>query len=68
VDLAERGAGALIGKRQSGLTDIGMEAIKNRKLVEIAKSEAEKLIAKDPTLSQHHTLTSFLDTLEFHGE
>lgn len=68
VDLAERGAGALIGKRQSGLTDIGMEAIKNRKLVEIAKSEAEKLIAKDPTLSQHRTLTSFLDTLEFHGE
>lgn len=68
VDLAERGAGALIGKRQSGLTDIGMEAIKNRKLVEVAKQKAHELITSDPTLSSYPTLTSFLDSLEFHGE
>lgn len=68
VDLAERGAGALIGKRQSGLTDIGMEAIKNRKLVEVAKQKAHELITSDPTLTGYPILTSFLDSLEFHGE
>lgn len=68
VDLAERGAGVLIGKRQSGLTDIGMEAIKNRKLVEVAKQKAHELITTDPTLQNYPELTSFLDSLEFHGE
>lgn len=68
VDLAERGAGALIGKRQSGLTDTGMEAIKNRKLVELAKQKAQELIAKDPNLQKHLLLSDFLNTLEYHGE
>lgn len=68
IDLAERGAGALIGKRQSGLTDIGMEAIKNRKLVEAAKQKAHELITSDPTLQNYPILISFLDALEFHGE
>jgi len=49
-DLELRGAGELGGKRQWGVSDIGMEAIKNLKMVEAAREEAEALLAADPTL------------------
>jgi ATP-dependent DNA helicase RecG len=70
IDLTERGPGSLIGNRQSGLSDIGMEAIKNRKLVEIAKKEAEKLLANDPKLSQpqHSPLREKIEALSIHEE
>jgi ATP-dependent DNA helicase RecG len=70
VDLSERGAGSLIGNRQSGLTDIGMEAIKNRKLVEIAKEEARNVLDHDPKLikPEHQTLKNKIDEFTFHEE
>ncbi len=68
VDLADRGAGSLIGNRQSGLTDIGMEAIKNRKLVETAKSEAQKLLQSDPSLSNYPNLKAKIESFAFHEE
>jgi len=49
-DLAQRGSGELSGKKQWGLTDIGMEAIKNIKMVEAARLEATKIIEKDSQL------------------
>lgn len=49
-DLALRGAGELAGNRQWGVSDIAMEAIKNLRLVEAARSEAARLIEKDPEL------------------
>jgi ATP-dependent DNA helicase RecG len=52
-DLEIRGAGELYGRRQWGLSDIGMEALKNLKLVEAARTEASALIQKDPTLEKH---------------
>jgi len=52
-DLSFRGSGDLYGFRQSGLSDIGMEALKNIKLVEAARSEARNLIEKDPELTKH---------------
>ncbi len=55
-DLEIRGAGELYGARQSGLSDIGMEALKNLKLVEAARSEASLLVKKDPTLKKHPVL------------
>lgn len=57
-DLLFRGAGELTGGKQSGITDIGMEAIKNIKLVEAARVEAKELIKKDielTSLPQVHT-------------
>ncbi|MCH8050365.1 hypothetical protein IIB51_03140 [Patescibacteria group bacterium] len=51
-DLKIRGSGELYGKKQWGLTDIGMEAIKNIKMVEAARSEAHVLIASDPSLKK----------------
>lgn len=44
-DLQFRGSGDLYGQKQSGLSDLGMEAIKNLKLVEAARTEAKELIA-----------------------
>ena len=49
-DLKLRGAGELYGRAQSGLTDLGMEALKNLKMVEAARKEAQKLIKTSPSL------------------
>lgn len=45
-DLQFRGSGELYGQKQSGLTDLGMEAIKNLKLVEAARNEAQSLVSE----------------------
>lgn len=55
-DLQIRGAGELYGRRQWGLSDIGMEALKNLKLVEAARTEAFALVQKDPELVRYPTL------------
>jgi ATP-dependent DNA helicase RecG len=43
-DLQFRGSGELYGGKQSGLSDLGMEAIRNLKLVEAARTEARHLV------------------------
>ena len=53
LDLALRGEGSLSGGRQWGLSDVGMEAIKNIKMVEAARTEAKKIIKADPTLARY---------------
>lgn len=50
-DLQFRGSGELYGAKQSGLTDLGMEAIKNLKLVEAARNEARHLVETHPDLN-----------------
>lgn len=55
-DLSQRGPGQLSGAKQWGISDVGMDALKNLKLVEAARSEAQKLIKSDPTLGSHRTL------------
>jgi ATP-dependent DNA helicase RecG len=55
-DLKIRGPGELHGRSQSGLTDLGMDALKNIKMVEIARSEAQRIVNTDPTLTHHPTL------------
>lgn len=52
-DLTFRGSGELYGAKQSGLTDLGMEAIKNIKMVEAARTEAKLLVENDGDLSNH---------------
>jgi len=56
LDLALRGAGELGGGKQWGLTDLGMEAIKNLKMVQAARTEAQTLIATDPNLTGYPKL------------
>ena len=51
-DLTFRGSGELYGGKQSGLSDLGMEAIRNLKLVEAARNEAQHLVAAHPELKK----------------
>lgn len=53
LDLQQRGIGELNGKRQWGVSDIGMEAIKNIKMVEAARTEVAEILHKDPGLYNH---------------
>lgn len=50
LDLAQRGAGELAGTKQWGISDLGMEALKNIKMVEAARAEAKELLKNDPKL------------------
>jgi RecG-like helicase len=51
-----RGIGTLHDGKQWGISDLAMEAIKNPKLVEIAREEARTLIENDPELTSHQNL------------
>ena len=55
-DLAQRGAGELYGKRQWGISDMAMEALKNLKMVEAARKEAHELIEKDEEIKKYPEL------------
>jgi ATP-dependent DNA helicase RecG len=55
-DLTLRGAGELYGRKQWGLSDIAMEAIKNIKMVEAARTEASAIIDKDVNLKTYPLL------------
>ncbi len=70
LDLTLRGAGELGGTKQWGITDLGMEAIKNIKMVEAARTEAVRLITKDPELKKYPLLKQKVreKTSEFHFE
>lgn len=57
-DLKIRGAGELVSGRQWGVSDIAMEALKNIKLVEAARTEAAILVAKDPELKKYPVLAT----------
>ncbi|HEY4521875.1 MAG TPA: ATP-dependent DNA helicase RecG [Candidatus Paceibacterota bacterium] len=46
-DLEFRGAGELTGKNQWGVSDIGMDALKNLKMVEAARTEAKMVVEKN---------------------
>jgi ATP-dependent DNA helicase RecG len=60
MDLLQRGPGELSGRAQWGISDIGMEALKNLKLVEAARSEALALVEKDSELTKHPLLKETL--------
>ncbi len=62
-DLTLRGSGELYGMKQWGLTDLGMEAIKNIKMVEAARTEAQRLIAEDQELKNHPAIANKIATL-----
>ena len=66
-DLLQRGPGELAGRKQWGISDIGMEALKNLKLVEAARTEALELIKKDETLSRHPLLAQMVASRAQHA-
>jgi len=60
-DLEIRGPGELLGDSQSGLPDIAMKAIKNPKLLKIAKEKALGVVGKDSELKNYPELKKRLD-------
>ena len=70
ADLEARGAGDLFGRKQWGVSDLGMEALKNLKLIRAAREEADSLIRKDPLLSNYPALRERIESAgsELHGE
>jgi ATP-dependent DNA helicase RecG len=67
MDLALRGSGELGGGKQWGISDLGMEAIKNIKMVEAAREEAKRLLTEDITLAAYPTLRETLTLREKPG-
>ena len=63
-DLQLRGPGQFLGKEQTGLPDIAMDALKNIELVKAAKSSAEELLSNDPDFSKNPLLAERFK--EFH--
>jgi len=70
LDLSLRGAGLLSGDKQWGITDLGMEAMKNIKMVEAARNEAIAIIQKDIDLKSFPLLSETLASknLKLHFE
>jgi ATP-dependent DNA helicase RecG len=59
VDLKLRGPGDIMGKQQSGVLQLQIaDLVKDKELLVVARNEAIKLLAKDPSLNQpeHQTL------------
>ena len=70
ADLENRGAGDLYGRKQWGVSDLGMEALKNVKLIQAARDEAHALVARDPSLRNFPALAMRVANsgAELHGE
>ena len=61
IDLKLRGPGQLLGKAQSGLSDIAMENLNNLKLIKIAKAEAQNILKIDSKLKKHPLIKKALE-------
>ena len=64
LDMTARGIGMLMDGKQWGMSDVAMEAIKNPKLVEIARNEAQELLDNDPTLENYPDLNTLITKRE----
>jgi ATP-dependent DNA helicase RecG len=68
-DLEMRGSGELAGGKQWGITDIGMDALRNLKMVEAARAEAQEILKNDPLLKKNPLLKERIeaksDTIHF---
>ncbi len=63
-DLQFRGSGDLYGQKQSGISDLGMEAMRNLRLVEAAREEARKLVDEDIEFSGYPAIRNKLAKME----
>lgn len=64
LDLKLRGSGSLSGEKQWGLSDIGMEALQNLKMVEAARTEAREILKQDPELKKYPELLDKITSTE----
>jgi ATP-dependent DNA helicase RecG len=66
IDLSLRGTGDLAGTKQWGMSDLAMEAIKNIKMVEFARKEAQEIIQEDPRLESFPELDAIMKHDSYH--
>jgi len=52
MDLAIRGPGQFLGKKQTGLPDSAMKSLSNISIIKEARQAAEEILAKDITLEK----------------
>ena len=60
ADLQQRGTGDLAGAKQWGVSDLAMEALRNIKMVEVARFEAKRLIEEDLELKKYPLLVKHI--------
>ncbi|NOZ70450.1 MAG: ATP-dependent DNA helicase RecG, partial [Chloroflexi bacterium] len=65
IDLRMRGPGEFFGTRQSGLPDLRLARLSDTRLLEIARREAEAILAQDPHLSHPDHALLAQQTTEF---
>ncbi len=58
-DLQQRGAGELYGRKQWGISDLAMEAIKNIKMVEASRNEALRLVDEDVEFKKYPMIQEY---------
>lgn len=58
-DLQQRGAGELYGRKQWGISDLAMEAIKNIKMVEASRTEAVRLVDEDVEFKKYPLIREY---------
>ena len=70
ADLEARGAGDLFGRRQWGISDLGMEALKNPRLIKAAREEAQRVVREDASIAKHPALAERIKNIsgELHSE
>ncbi len=69
-DMQMRGPGDFLGKNQSGIPDVAMEALINPRLISEAQTEAKNLLSKDPELKKYPKIEKKISeiTKEVHFE
>lgn len=65
LDLTLRGIGDIGGVKQWGVSDIGMQALKNIKMVEYARNEAKSIAHEDTELTNYPLLKNLIETNDF---
>jgi len=55
--------GDLYGTKQWGISDIGMEALQNPRLIEAARKEAGEIVTDDTTLEKHPALRARVEAV-----
>lgn len=60
-DLQQRGAGELYGRKQWGISDLAMEAIKNIKMVEASRAESVRLVEEDESFKKYPLIQEYLN-------
>ncbi|MFA6947251.1 MAG: ATP-dependent DNA helicase RecG, partial [Pedobacter sp.] len=64
IDLSLRGPGEVYGIRQSGIPDLKMASLSDRKLVQVAREAAEKIMALNLRLDAFFELSRYIDAEE----